>query len=91
MRFGSISTIRLSDSVMTEEIEKIHEYQTSSRQVRYTRSVIARSRKDALAECLKLFDTLDLPDTTDINFNCRRAQKSGVYHIEATYTVKDLH
>lgn len=91
MRFGSISRITRDGDTLTEEVEKIHEFATRHREVRYSRSIIARSDKDALAECLKLFDQLKLPETVSIAFSCDRMSTSGSYRLEATVTQKELH
>lgn len=90
MRFGSIEKTVVAAGMERTEIEKIHDFQTVCRLVRYTCSVNARTRKDALAECLKLFDQLESPETTEINFHCQPGQNSGIYRVEAAWTVKEL-
>jgi len=90
IRFGSIAALAQIGDLQREETEKIHDFQTRSRQVRYTRSINAKTREAALAEALRLFDKLDLPETTDVDFHCRRTAKSGVYLLEASWTVREL-
>ena len=88
IRFGSTKIIHIQENQVITETDVIHDFATAKSFKSYTQNVFAESRKQVLAEALKLIDRLDEDDIVDIAFGCAKQQSNSKYKMEVSWTSK---
>lgn len=91
-RFGKLEFITTTfnglEVIETVESETIHDYETTNKSTRSTVNVFAESRKQVLAEVLKLADKLGDDSVTDIAFECKKKTSRSAYQLQVSWTSK---
>lgn len=88
IRYGKVAVITdLGDYIQSEE-DTIHDYLPTTKLYRNMARVFADSRKQVLAEVLKLADRLSEDNVTDIAFTCCKKANGSKYQMEVTWTSK---
>lgn len=88
IRFGSTKIITIEGTQTVTETDVIHNFATAKSFKCYTQNVFAESRKQVLAEALKLIDRLDEDDIVDVAFGCAKQQSNSKYKMEVSWTSK---
>lgn len=88
IRFGTLEFITMDGEIEVTESDTIHDYETTNKLVRRTHNVFAESRKQVLAEVLKLADKLNDDSVTDIAFECKKKTSRSAYQLSVSWTSK---
>ena len=88
IRFGSTKIITIEGSQTVTETDVIHDFATAKSFKCYTQNVFAESRKQVLAEALKLIDRLDEDDIVDVAFGVAKQANNSRYKMEVSWTSK---
>lgn len=88
IRFGKLDTITISGDTTIIEHETIHDYTPTVRKTMTTLSVFPDSRKQVIAELLKLVDRLDHDDVSEIAFECGKRNNGSPYKMSVSWVSK---
>ncbi len=88
LRYGKIESVTVDGDTIISIEETVHDYATTTKLQRYSQNVFGESKKDVIAESLKLIDKLSDDTVIHIGYECSKKPSGSKYKMVVSWTVK---